>query len=165
MTPVSVRSEAEAGTLGNRISSWTVELPLSERDPLAALRRIHEQTEELKTSKQALGAEVLSQVTEWTGSGLLSMGSRLMNLGTPFNMVITNVPGPRIPLYLLDSPLREIHPHVPLIGTMGLGLALFSYAGTLSWGFSADWDLVPDLHDIVLEVEAAFERLARAAGV
>jgi WS/DGAT/MGAT family acyltransferase len=165
MTPVSVRTDEEAGTLGNRVSSWTVELPIAERDPLAALARIHEQTEELKASKQALGAEVLTQVSEWTGSGLLSLGSRLMNLGTPFNMVITNVPGPRTPLYLLDAELLEIHPHVPLIGNLGLGIALFSYAGTLSWGFSADWDLVPDLHDIVLEVERAFGRLCEAAGV
>jgi hypothetical protein len=108
---------------------------------------------------------VLSQVTEWTGSVLLSLGSRLMTLGTPFNSVITNIPGPRNPLYLLDSKLLEIHPHVPLAGTMGLGIALFSYSGTLSWGFSADWDQVPDLHELVLETQRSFEALCEAAGV
>jgi len=164
MAPVSVRRPEEQEDLGNRVSAWTVDLPIGERDPLEQLARIHDQTEVLKRSKQALGAEVLTQVTEWTGSGLLSLGSRLMTYGTPFNMVITNVPGPRVPLFMLESPLLEIHPHLPLMGTLALGIALFSYAGTLSWGFSADWDLVPDLHDLVLEIERAFAALCDAAG-
>ena len=104
-------------------------------------------------------------MTEWTGSGLLSLGARLAHLGTPFNTVVTNVPGPRVPLYLLESRVLEIHPHVPLMGTMGLGIALFSYAGSLSWGFSADWDLVPDLHELVVAPQLSFEELQAAAGV
>jgi hypothetical protein len=142
-----------------------VDLPIGERDPLARLACVRERTEVLKSSKRALGAETLTQVTEWTGSGLLSLGSRLMTLATPFNTVITNVPGPRTRLYMLESRLLEIHPHVPLMGTMGLGIALFSYDGTLSWGFSADWDLVPDLHDLVLATADAFEQLCARAGV
>jgi diacylglycerol O-acyltransferase len=165
MAPVSMRAPEEQSTLGNRVSAWNVELPIAEHDPLERLARIHKQTQELKASNRAEGAEVLSQVTEWTGSGLLSLGSRLMTMGTPFNMVVTNVPGPRTPLWLLDSRLLEIHPHVPLAGTLGCGIALFSYAGTLSWGFSADWDQVPDLHDLVLETERSFESLCEAAGV
>jgi WS/DGAT/MGAT family acyltransferase len=165
MAPVSVRRDEERGTLGNRVSAWMVDLPIAERDPLERLRSIHTQTQVLKETNRAEGAEVLTAVTEWTGSGLLSLSSRLMNLGTPFNMVITNVPGPRVPLYLLGSRLLEIHPHVPLIGTLGLGIALFSYAGTLSWGFSSDWDLVPDLHDLVIETQHSFDTLAQAAGV
>ncbi|MDJ0789918.1 MAG: wax ester/triacylglycerol synthase family O-acyltransferase [Myxococcota bacterium] len=163
MAPVSVRSDDEKGSLGNRVSAWTLDLPIGEPDPIARLERIQQQTAELKATKRAQGAEMLTQVTEWTGSGLLSLGSRLMTLGTPFNMVVTNVPGPRVPLFLLESPLLEIHPHVPLIGTLGLGLALFSYAGTLSWGYSADWDLVPDLHELLLATERSFEELQRAA--
>ncbi|MGH0028557.1 MAG: wax ester/triacylglycerol synthase family O-acyltransferase [Myxococcota bacterium] len=165
MAPVSVRTDDERGTLGNRVSAWTVELPLAERDPLARLGAIRAQTEDLKASKSALGADTLTQVTEWTGSGLLSLSSRLMTLGTPFNSVVTNVPGPRVPLYMLESRLLEIHPHVPLIGTMGLGIALFSYDGTLSWGFTADWDLVPDLHELVVATGEAFEQLCAKAGL
>lgn len=165
MAPVSMRRPEEQGSLGNRVSTWTVDLPLAERNPLERLIQIHEQTQRLKATNRAEGAEILTGMTEWTGSGLLSLGSRLMTLGTPFNMVITNVPGPRVPLHLLESRLLEIHPHLPLIGTMGLGIALFSYAGTLSWGFSGDWDLMPDLHDLVVETERAFEALAAAAGV
>ena len=164
MAPVSVRTGAQRGDLGNRVSAWTVDLPIAEQDPCERLELIREQTEELKTAKVALGVETITQLTEWTPSGVLSFGSRLAMQGTPFNMVVTNVPGPRTPLYLLESRLLEIHPHVPLMGTMGLGIALFSYDGTLSWGFMADWDLVPDLHDLVLETGRAYESLVIAAG-
>jgi hypothetical protein len=163
MTPVSVRTPEQRGTLGNRVSAWTVELPIAERDPLARLESIRAATQDLKEKKSALGAETLTQVTEWTGSLLLSLGARLMNLGTPFNLVITNVPGPRTRLHLLESRLLEIHPHVPLLGTLGLGIALFSYDGAVSWGFSADWDLVPDLHDLALATEHSFAQLHAAA--
>jgi len=163
MAPVSVRTQDERGTLGNRVSAWSVDLPLDEPDPVAGLEIIRKQTERLKASNQAAGAEALMGVAEWTGSGVLSLSARLMNYGTPFNMVITNVPGPQVPLFLLESRMLEIHPHVPLLGTLGLGIALFSYAGTLSWGFSADWDLVPDLHDLVEATQDAFEQLVAAA--
>jgi len=163
MAPVSVRAPEESGTLGNRVSAWIVPLPLAERDPVARLRTICETTGKLKQSSQALGADTLTQVSEWTGSTLLSLGARLMSLGTPFNMIITNVPGPREPLYLLESPMLETHPIVPLMGPLGLGIALFSYVDTLSWGFTADWDLVPDLHDLVRAVESSFEELAAAS--
>jgi diacylglycerol O-acyltransferase len=163
MTPVSMRTPDQQGTLGNRVSAWTVDLPIAERDPLARLELIRRSTQDLKEKKSALGAETLTQVSEWTGSILLSLSARLMNLGTPFNLVITNVPGPRTPLYLLESRLLAIHPHVPLMGTLGLGLALFSYDGALSWGYSADWDLVPDLHDLILATEHSFEEMHRAA--
>jgi hypothetical protein len=132
---------------------------------LKRLEQIRRQTEELKSSKQALGADTLTRVTEWTGSALLSIGARLMTYGTPFNTVITNVPGPRMPLYLLQSRMLEIHPHVPIMGTLGLGIALFSYDGMLSWGFTGDWDLVPDLHALALATERGFDELRSAAGV
>lgn len=163
LAPVSVRTAEEQGALGNRVSAWSIELPICEPDPLERLEIIRRETHEMKVTKRALGGDTLTQVTEWTGSGLLSLGARLMTLGMPFNSVITNVPGPQTPLYLLGSRMLEIHPHVPLAGTMGLGIALFSYDGTLSWGFSADWDLVPDLHDLVEATSESFDELHRAA--
>lgn len=164
MTPVSVRPPDANHDLGNRVSAWILPLPLAERDPVARLERIRAITAELKESRQALGAETLTEVTEWTGSMLLSLGARLMTYGTPFNMVITNVPGPQVPLYLLDARMQATHPVVPLLGLLGLGIALFSYDGTLSWGFCADWDLVPDLHELVRATERTFEELEQAAG-
>jgi len=163
MTPVSLRTSGEQGMLGNRVSAWMVPLPLAERDPATRLEIIRETTQRLKDNHEALGAYTLTQMTEWTGSGLLSLGARLMNYGTPFNMVITNVPGPQVPLYLLGSRMEAAHPLVPLLSQLGLGIALFSYAGMLSWGFAADWNLVPDLHDLVDATEAAFEELAALA--
>jgi WS/DGAT/MGAT family acyltransferase len=165
MTPVSVRVPEERGALGNRVSAWTLDLPIGEPDPRGRLAVVQRATETLKETRQALGAETLTRMTEWTGSTLLSLGSRLVTLGTPFNMVITNVPGPRQRLYLLESPMLEIHPHVPLMGLLGLGIALFSYESTLSWGFSADWDLVPDLHQLVAATARSFDELCGAAGV
>ena len=165
MAPVSVRRENEQRDLGNRVSVWTLDLPISEPDPLTRLEVICRATAELKETKSALGAELLTQATEWTGSGLLSLGARLAILGTPFNLVVTNVPGPRVPLFLMEAPLLEIHPHLPLMGNLGLGIALFSYDGTLSWGFTADWDVVPDLHELVLATDASFAELREAAGL
>jgi diacylglycerol O-acyltransferase len=162
MAPVSVRSDDQRETLGNRVSAWTVDLPIAERDPLARVAFIREKTAELKESHAALGAESISRVTEWTGAGLLSLAARAVNASTPFNAVVTNVPGPQIPLYLLESRLLEIHPHVPLMGNLGVGIALFSYDGVLSWGLSADWDLVPDLHQLADAIVDAFADLRAA---
>jgi WS/DGAT/MGAT family acyltransferase len=165
MAPVSTRAAAERGRLGNRVSAWIVRLPLDERDPRRRFERVRETTSDLKHAHAELAAETLAQVTEWTGPLLLELGARIVNVGAaPFQMVVTNVPGPRETLYLLEAPMREVHPVVPLLGTLGVGIALFSYRDVLSWGFTADWDLVPDLHDFVAAVEASFTRLCQAAG-
>jgi WS/DGAT/MGAT family acyltransferase len=163
MAPVSVRTADERGTLGNRVSAWIVELPLGERDPRRRLARISETTARLKQTKQALGAEVLTRVAEWTPSTLLSLGSRMVMRALPFNLVVTNVPGPQVPLYLLGAKMLTNFGQVPLTDYLGLGIVLFSYAGKLCWGFNADWDLLPDLHDFVRATEDAFADLRRAA--
>ena len=159
MAPVSVRDGGERGRLGNRVAAWFVPLPLAERDAVKRLAHVRETTERLKRRHEALGAETLTQALEWLGSTPISLGARLLERAAPFNMVVTNVPGPSRPLYLLGARMLEAHPMVPLLGTLGLGIALFSYGRTLSWGFTADWELVPDLHDLVLAVEHEFARL------
>jgi WS/DGAT/MGAT family acyltransferase len=163
-TPVSVRSNEQKEALGNRVSAWIIPLPLAETDPAKRLAKIRATTKRLKESNQALGADLLSAVTEWTGTTLLSMGTRLQSLGRPHNLVVTNVPGPQMPLYLLGSPLHEAYPIGPLFQQQALIVALFSYAGRLFWGLNADAALVPDLADLVRDLEAAFRELADAAG-
>jgi len=163
MAPVSVRDANERGRLGNRVAAWFLPLPVAERDAVKRLARVRETTERLKQRHEALGAETVTQALEWLGSTPISLGARLMERTTPFNMVVTNVPGPSRPLYLLGAPMLEAHPMVPLMGTLGLGIALFSYGRTLSWGFTADWELVPDLHDLVLCVEQEFAKLRERA--
>lgn len=163
MAPVSVRTAEQRGTLGNRVSAWMVPMPLDERDPRRRLERIRETTARLKESKQALGAEVLTRVGEWTPSTLLSLGARMATRRLPFNLVVTNVPGPQVPLYLLGAKMLDNYGLVPLTDYLCLGVVLFSYAGKLCWGFTGDWDLLPDLHDLVLDVEASFAELEAIA--
>ncbi|MCZ6783391.1 MAG: wax ester/triacylglycerol synthase family O-acyltransferase [Proteobacteria bacterium] len=161
--PVSVRSEAERGTLGNRVSSMIASLPIAEPDPRRRLAEVRKTTKDLKESKQALGAEVLTSVSEWTAPTLITLAARLAFRNRVSNLVVTNVPGPQIPLYLLGARMTETYPMVPLFQNQGLGVALFSYAGGLYWGFNADWDGFPDLHDFVVAIDAAFHDLCDAA--
>ncbi len=161
--PVSLRSAQEHGTLGNRIALWMTELPVAERDPVRRLAAVRATTQRLKESKLAMGAEVLAAVSEFTSSTLLAVAVQLATRSRPFNLVVTNVPGPQIPLFLVGAPLRECYPTVNLLANQGLGVALFSYAGRLCWGCIADWDLVPDLHDFVGDIQASFAELEHAA--
>jgi hypothetical protein len=158
-----VRSESEQGTLGNRVSAWILDLPTGESDPRIQLARISEKTAELKASKQAVGADMLTQVVEWTPATLLSLGARNATRLLPFNTVVTNVPGPQNPMYLLGAQLLEVFPHVPLVDNLGLGIALMSYDGQLHWGVNADYDLVPDLHAFIEALESSYQELRTLA--
>lgn len=157
-TPVSVRKSKKPGELGNSVSSWIIALPIAEPDPKRQLDLIHEMTEELKETNQAIGIQMMTQVQEWTPSTLLSLGAQAMS--GAFNTIVTNVPGPQVPLYFHGARLRAIYPAVPLMEGMGIGIALTSYAGTMGVGFNADPDLVPDLDLFVLRFKQALERLA-----
>jgi WS/DGAT/MGAT family acyltransferase len=163
MAPVSVRSQDERGALGNRVSGWIVPMPLGERDACSRLNAIRETTAHLKEAKQAATAEMLTQVGDWTPSTILSLASRMATRAIPFNLVVTNVPGPQVPLYMLGARMHDNFGFIPLMDGLSLGIVLFSYAGSLCWGFTCDWDLLPDLHDFVLDVEASFQELQDAA--
>ena len=163
MAPVSVRAENERGRLGNRVSAWIIPLPLGEPDPALRLRALAAFTEELKQKRQAVAAQVLTQAADWTPATLLALGARNMTRQLPFHMVVTNVPGPQLPLYLLGSRMLDSYPVVPLLDGLGLGIALFSYDGKLCWGFNADWDLVPDLDRFVGFVRESFDELREIA--
>jgi hypothetical protein len=106
---------------------------------------------------------VLLQAAEWTPSTVLSLGARNLSRVTPFNTVVTNVPGPQQPMYMLGAQLLEMYPHVPLVENIGLGIALVSYNGAMHWGINADRDLVPDLHQFILDLEAALDELRALA--
>ena len=159
MAPVSVRTAEEHGTLGNRVSAWMVPMPLAERDPRAPLEMIRETTAHLKESKQALGAEVLTQVGEWTPSTLLSLGARMATRALPFNLVVTNVPGPQVPLYMLGAQdarqlrLRAAH-RLPVPRRRAVQLRRQAVLG-----LHREWDLLPDLHDFVVDIEESFQEL------
>ncbi len=159
--PVSVRREEDRGKLGNKVSSWIVPLPIDEADPLKQLQELHQRTEELKESKQALGVEMLMAAAEWAPSQLMSLGAQATS--GPINMIVTNVPGPQMPLYLMGAELLEMYPMVPLLANTGLGIALVSYNGKVFWGFNCDPDMVPDVASFVEEIQDSFDALREAA--
>jgi WS/DGAT/MGAT family acyltransferase len=162
-SPVSVRRKEERGKLGNRVSSWIVQLPLGESDPVERLQAIHGATRKLKQSNQALGVEMMMQIAEWTPPVLLSLGAQAAS--GPINSIVTNVPGPQFPLYMFGARMLEMYPVAPLLPEMGLAIAIFSYDGRIFWGFNADYALVPDLGVFVGLVEKSFDEFAGAFGI
>jgi WS/DGAT/MGAT family acyltransferase len=163
--PVSVRAADERGTMGNRVSIWLVSLPVGEHDPRSRMATVCETTARLKQSEQSLGAEVLTQAAEWTTANLLNLAVRFINRSSLYNLIVTNVPGPPIPFYLLGSKMLAVYPHVPLFENQGIGVALLSYAGNLYWGVTGDWDQVPDLGHFSKAIAESFSELCEAAGV
>ncbi len=163
MVPVSVRREDQHGHPGNRVVNFLARLPVDERDPRRRLERTIETTRELKSTRRVDGAELLEDIADRTFDSLLTGFVQLAARTHAYNMVVTNVPGPQRPVYLLGSQLEEIYPLVPLFSGQGMGIALFSYDGSLCWGFSADWDAFPDLHDFALQIGEEFDLLHAAA--
>ena len=163
MVPVSVRSSDERGHLGNRVTQLTAPLPVKLADPVERLHAVRETTAGLKESRQALGGEVLTAISEWTVPNLLVQAVRLASRSRPYNLIVTNVPGPQIPLYLEGAPMRTSYPVVPLFENLALVVGLFSYNGGLYWGFNADWEQIPDLHDFIIAIEDSFRELQHAA--
>jgi WS/DGAT/MGAT family acyltransferase len=163
MAPVSVRSHSERGTLGNQVAMWLVSLPVAEPDPRERLEAVKRSTHHLKETNQALGAATLVRLSAGGPATLVSMASRLATGVRPFNMTVTNVPGPQFPLYLLGSRMLESYALVPLWYGHGIGVALFSYAGQMYWGFNADYDIVPDVDEFAASIDAAFDELHDAS--
>lgn len=163
MVPVNFRSSDDQSALGNRITMVVARLPVGEPDPLARLELVCAETARLKSSDQADGVKVLEILSEMTTHGLFAAFAQLSVLSRSYNVVVTNVPGPPAEVYLMRAPMREVYPLVPLSRNQALGIAVFSYYGRLFWGFNADFDEVPDLHDVVLGVQEEFEALRAAA--
>lgn len=161
MMPVNVRREDQHGKLGNRVAFLMARLPVDEKDPARRLARVIEATRGLKDSSTVEGTELLEEISDWTATALFAGVSRLAAKTRSYNMVVTNVPGPQFPISILGAKMEEIYPLVPLFSNQALGIAVFSYDGTLFWGFNADWDAVPDLHDLVEMVQDEFETLRK----
>jgi hypothetical protein len=163
MVPVSVRQPAQRGAAGNRVVNFLARLPLDERDPRRRLERIIEETQRLKQARGARGAEILEELSDRTFTGLLAQLLRLEASTRAYNLVVSNVPGPPVPVYLLGARMTDIYPFVPLFSGQALAIGLFSYAGQLCWGFDACWDSLPDLHELVEGVTRELALLREAA--
>ena len=165
MVPVSVRSDEQRGALGNRVAAMWAPLPVCKVDPVASFEEIRVAMEDLKDSGQAVGAEVLINLAGFAPPTILSQAARLQARQRFFNLVVTNVPGPQFPLYLLGRKLKALYPVVPLARRQALGIAVMSYDGQLGFGLLADYDALEHLDLIAKELRRAITALARAAGV
>ncbi|MFL5819710.1 MAG: WS/DGAT/MGAT family O-acyltransferase [Solirubrobacteraceae bacterium] len=163
LVPVSIRGESERGELGNRIAAMRGPLPVYITDPVARLRFVKEAMDGLKESKQAVGAEVLASVQNFAPPTILAQASRLNFSTRLFNLIVTNVPGPQFPLYLLGRELQDMFPVAFLPENHALAIAIMSYNGRLNFGLLADYDALPDLDFIVAAIEEARDELLATA--
>jgi len=164
MVPVSIRADLERGALGNRVAAMWASLPVSMSDPVQRLLAISREMEGVKRSGQAVGAQVLTELTGFAPPTIVAQAARLQTRQRMFNLVVTNVPGPQYPLYMLGRRLEAMYPMVPLAGGQALGIAIISYDGRLNFGLVADYDALPDLEDLADDLTAAIAELVEAAG-
>ncbi|TMC73134.1 MAG: wax ester/triacylglycerol synthase family O-acyltransferase [Chloroflexi bacterium] len=164
--PVSVRSDASRGRIGNQISGMVLELPTGDLTMEERLRSIKVTTGDLKRTRQAVAADKLVGLADWAPPTLLVLAGRLMsNPQGGANINVTNVPGPQFPLYSGGAQLLEVWPFAPLYPSMGLGIAIVSYNGDAYFGLTADPGLVSDVEEFTAKLrEAAAECAALAAG-
>jgi len=148
--PVSVRSEHEHHQLGNRITAMSAPLPIYIEDPEARLAVVRKSMDDLKSSKQALGAEVIAGAMNFTAPTILAQASRLNFSPRLFNLIVTNVPGPQFPLYVEGRRLLEIFPVAFLPNNHALAIAIMSYDGELNFGLLGDYDAMHDI-DVVAD--------------
>ncbi len=165
MVPMSVRADIERGALGNRVTAMSAPLPVGLEDPVARLLKIRHDMQGIKESGQAVGAQVLTQLTGFAPPTIMAQAARLQARQRLFNLVVTNVPGPQMPLYVLGRELESLFPLVPLAENTALGIAVVSYNGQMNFGLNADYDALADVDKLAAALSTAIDELAAAAGV
>ena len=165
MVPVSVRTDDERLALGNRVTLVFVDLPVGHMDPAGRLSRISEATRGLKESMMALSADAIMNLGTFAPPTLHAMAARLVSRGHWFNLVVSNVPGPQVPMYIAGARLVATYPVLPLAENVALSVAVTSLAGTMGFGFTGDWDATPDIDFMATSLEESLDELATAAGV
>jgi WS/DGAT/MGAT family acyltransferase len=163
LVPVSIRTQEQAHTLGNRIAVMRGPLPVYIEDPVARLRVVKQSMDGLKDSKQAVGAEVLAGMQQFAPPTILAQASRLNFSTRLFNLIVTNVPGPQFPLYVLGRRLIDLFPIAFLPSDHALAVAIMSYDGGMHFGLLGDYDAMPDLDAFGEHLEASLAELVAAA--
>ncbi|MGN6276730.1 MAG: WS/DGAT/MGAT family O-acyltransferase [Solirubrobacterales bacterium] len=163
MVPVSVRAPEEHGALGNRITAMMAPLPVWCEDPVERLHVVTEEMGDLKSSGQAVGAEILTKLTDFAPGTIVSQAARLQPAQRFFNLVVTNVPGPQFPLYVLGRKMESIFPMVPLARRQALCVGIMSYNGQVNFGLIGDYDAMADLDSFALDLEAATQEVLETA--
>ena len=163
LVPVSVRSKADEGTLGNKLTVMRGPLPVYIRDPVARLRFVRKAMDGLKESKQAVGAATLAAVNSLAPPTILAQASRLNFSTRLFNLIVTNIPGPQVPLYVLGRKLIDLFPVAFLPEHHALAVAIMSYSGNMDYGLLGDYDALPDIDLIADGIDASLAELLVAA--
>jgi diacylglycerol O-acyltransferase len=165
MVPVSVRRPGEHGVYNNRVSAVFARLPVAIDDPVQRLAHIREQMDGVKSSKQAVAGDTLSQLSGFAPPLLLALGSRVMTRSLRLNMdtATTNVPGPQRPVHALGRRMLESYPYVPIVGTIRIVVAIFSYDGGLYFGVTGDRDHAPDIDILTSGIETGLSGLLERA--
>ena len=170
LVPVSVRTEAEQGALGNRVSGMLVPLATGVADPAARLRHIRDGMRAAKEQNASVDPDVFAS---WAEAALPAVATRLSRLVTnlrlfdhvapPFNLVVSNVPGPDVPVYLAGARMESLHPLGPIMEGVGVNVTVFSYLDSVHVGVQACWDLVPDVAVLAEAMEASLGELVAEA--
>jgi diacylglycerol O-acyltransferase len=163
LVPVSTRAKDEQNHLGNRITVMRGPLPVYIGDPIARLRAVKASMDGLKESKQAVGAEVLTGVQSFAPPTILAQASRLNFSTRLFNLIVTNVPGPQLPLYVRGREMHDVFPVAFLPKGHSLAIAIMSYNGQMNFGLLGDYDALPDLDRIGDGIEASLAELLALA--
>jgi WS/DGAT/MGAT family acyltransferase len=161
--PVSIRGQDEHGQLGNRLAVMRAPLPVYIDDPIRRLETVTRAMQGLKQSKQALGAEVISRFNDFAPPTLLAQAARINFSTRLFNLTVTNVPGPQVPLYVLGRELEDVFPVGFLPPNQALFVAIMSYNGGVNFGLLADYDGMDDVDVVAQGIEAAIAELVAAA--
>jgi len=159
LVPVSVRNETHRGTLGNKLTVMRGPLPVYIHDPVPRLRFVRRAMDGLKESKQAVGAATLTAVNELWPPTILAEASRLNFSTRLFNLLVTNIPGPQVPLYVLGRQLEDLFPLAFLPKNHALAVAIMSYNGGLDYGLLGDYDALPDIDVIAEGIDASLKEL------
>jgi hypothetical protein len=163
LVPVSIRGEDERGQLGNRIAAMRGPLPVYIEDPVKRHEVVKREMGDLKESKQALGAEVISRFNDFAPPTLLAQASRINFSTRLFNLIVTNVPGPQIPLYVLGRELQDVFPVAFLPENHALAIAIMSYHGGIDFGLLGDYDAMEDIDLLATGLAEALADLLAAA--
>lgn len=147
LVPISVRCAEEQGVITNRLSAVLANLPVAESDPVRRLQLVSDQMGQIKRTRQAAPAGLLTQVLGAAPPALLSLGVRAaFQIPQPLvQTMTTNVPGPQFPLYILGRRMVQAHPYAPIGDNVKIAIAIFSYLGQLSFGITAESSAAPDL--------------------
>jgi diacylglycerol O-acyltransferase len=163
LVPVSIRTKDQRGTLGNQLAVMRGPLPVYIEDPVARLKVVSKAMDVLKGSKQAVGAEVMTSVQQFAPPTVLAQASRLNFSTRLFNLIVTNVPGPQFPLYVLGRRLVDLFPIAFLPDNHALAVAIMSYDGSLDFGLLGDYDALDDISALAEYLEASLAELVEAA--